>query len=213
MKKSIWTLGMCLIITIESGWAQSSNNEIGARTNVLLGDGVPANDILGNGVIWRFYMDNGWIAGATADFYAYDFEAPSALLGIEQDPNVKTIDADGSSTVIGGYFGRRYGDGSDGFDWFWTAGVGAGFPDVKNVTGPTSTGGTFDITVDAKTEFHLMTTLGTFYYFTPTWSATLAARFEHHFIDMTITDAVTGNTMTLDSQSPMGAYLSLNYRF
>ena len=45
-------------------------------------------------------------------------------------------------------------------------GLGVGFPDVDDIGGPTATGGTFDLTYDAKTEFHVVGTLGTTYHFT-----------------------------------------------
>ena len=58
-----------------------------------------------------------------------------------------------------------------------------------------------------------MGTLGTSYFFNRKWSASFTARFEHHFMAIEITDRVTGNTAKIDSQSPVGAYLSINYRF
>ena len=187
--------------------------ELGIRANVLLGDGLPANDIMGAGAIGRFYRTNGWIIGATLDSYQYDFEHVARILGIEQDPNVKSLDADASNTVVGGFVGQRYGNADRGFDWFWTVGLGIGFPDVKDQSGPTVGGGTFDIMTDAKTEYHLMGTLGTSYHFTQAWSASIAARLEHHFMDVTLTDRVSGATRKIDSQTPTGAFLSVNYRF
>ncbi len=204
---------MALIFSVYTAYSEEARYEVGFRGNVLLGDGVPANDILGLGVIGRYTLRDGWFAGAALDFYNYDFERPSLVVGIPQDPAVKTIDADGSNTVLSGFVGRQYGDTSRGFDWFWTAGLGIGFPDVDDIGGPTAAGGTFDLTFDAKTEIHLMAALGTSYHFNPAWSVSLAARFEHHFMDITITDRVTGATGTVDSQSPNGAYLSVNYRF
>lgn len=204
-------LVLCLIVS--TAHSDETRYEIGLRANVLLGDGVPANDILGFGFIGRYDLQNGWFAGVTLDTYDYDFERPSKILGIAQDPAVKDIDASASNTVLGGFVGRHYGESNKGFDWFWTAGLGIGFPDVDNTSGPTDTGGTFDLTFDAKTEIHLMGTLGTSYYFTPAWSATFSARLEHHFMDISITDRVSGSTSKLDSQSPVGAFLSINYRF
>ncbi len=58
-----------------------------------------------------------------------------------------------------------------------------------------------------------MGTLGAVYDFSPKWSTTLSTRFEHHFMGIQITDQVTGNTSSIDSQTVIGAYLSLNYRF
>lgn len=187
--------------------------EISLRGNVLLGDGLPANDILGIGVIGRYHLDNGWFTGATLDAYEYDFEHAARVAGIVQDPNESEIDALASSTVVSAFVGRLYGQTNRGFDWFWSAGLGVGFPDVDNFSGTIDGGGTFALRYDAKTEIHVMSSLGTSYHFTPTWSATFAARLEHHFMDVTSTDTVSGATRNIDSQSPIGAYLSVDFRF
>ena len=193
--------------------ADDSKNQFGLRANVLVGSGKPANDILGAGLIGLRYRDDGWFYGGSIDNYAYDFERPASYVGLTQDPNVDVIDADGSNTVIAGFMGREYDAEDGGFRWFWTAGLGVGFADVDDVSGPTDSGGTFDLTFKVETEIHVMGTLGTTYDFSPKWSATLAGRLEHHFMGIEITDQVTGNTASIDSQTVMGAYLSLNYRF
>ncbi len=193
--------------------AEEPRNEFGLRANVLLGDGVPANDILGVGLIGRRYLDNGWFIGGSLDAYAYDFERPASLLGIAQDPNVDVIDADGAATVVGGFMGREYGDANNGFRWFWSLGLGLGFSRFDDVSGPVDGGGEFDLTFESGTDIQLMGTLGSSYYFSSKWSASLTARLEHHFMDISITDRVSGAQTSIDSQSPVGAYLSLNYRF
>ena len=214
-RKKYQTLAICLVSFFLMPMAHADENryEVGLRANVLLGDGVPANDILGLGVIGRYRLTNGWFLGAAVDSYAYDFERPWRLVGIEQDPDIAVIDASADNTVLSGSIGRLYNETDHGFDWFWTLGLGVALPSVSDVTGPTDAGGTFDLTFDTGTEIHLMATLGSSYNFSKNWSASLAARIEHHFMDVTITDRVSGNTAKVDSQSPMGAYLSLNYRF
>lgn len=119
---------------------------------------------------------------------------------------------DNLPTAIGAAIGRHIGDKS-GFDWFWSAGVGAGFPDASNISGPTDSGGTFDLVIDAKTEVHIMGTFGTTYYLSGRWSFTAAARAEHHFLDITVTDLVSGMTGKVESQTLLGAYLSVNVGF
>lgn len=206
--------GILALISLGStAYCEDDQYEISARGNVLLGDGVPANDMLGFGAIVRRHLSDGWFVGITLDTYDYDFERPSLVVGIPQDPAVKTIDASASNTVVGGFLGRQYGNRDQGFDWFWTAGLGIGFLDVEDISGPTDTGGMFDLTFDASTEIHLMTSLGTSYHFTPAWAVSLALRLEHQFIDITVTDRVTGATGNVDSQSPHGAYLSVDYSF
>lgn len=193
--------------------AEEPQYEFGLRANVLLGDGVPSNDILGTGLIGRRYLDNGWFVGGSVDAYAYDFERPASLLGITQDPDVDVLDADGTATVLAGFVGREYGDANTGFRWFWTAGLGAGFSSVDDLSGPLAGGGAFDLEFDSGTEIHLMTTVGTSWYFSSRWSASFTARVEHHIMDTKITDRISGAETSIDSQSPIGAYLSLNYRF
>ena len=202
-----------LVLVSSLAFAQESKFDIGLRANVLLGDGVPANDILGYGVIGRYRLNNGWFIGAGVDAYEYDFERPASLLGIIQDPNEDTIDAAADSTVLFGSFGRLYNQTDRGFDWFWSLGVGFASPNVDDVGGFTETGEPFYLTFDVGSEVHLMGTLGTSYNFSENWSTSFAARLEHHFMDVLITDEVSGATAKIDSQSPMGAYLSLNYRF
>ena len=193
--------------------AEDSKLEVGLRANVLLGDGTPANDILGLGVMGRYRLNDGWFVGAGIDTYAYDYERPWKILGLRQDPNVPTIDASADSTVFNGSFGRLYNETDRGFDWFWSLGLGFASPGVDDVVGPTDAGGTFDIRTDVGSEIHLMATLGSSYNFSESWSTSFSARIEHHFMDVLITDRVSGDTAKIDSQSPIGAFWSLNYRF
>ena len=209
--------GLCvltgLMLLASTGQAQDTKFEIGLRANVLLGDGTPANDILGLGVMGRYRLNNGWFVGAGIDTYSFDYERPWKILGLRQDPNVPTIDASADNTVFNGSFGRLYNETDHGFDWFWSLGLGFASPGVDDVSGPTDTGGTFDIATDVGSEIHVMATLGSSYNFSKSWSTSFSARVEHHFMDVLITDRVSGDTAKIDSQSPIGAYWSLNYRF
>lgn len=204
---------LTFFLLLSAAYGQDSKFELGLRGNVMLGDGVPANDMLGYGLIGRYYLKDGWFAGAALDYTEFDFERTAAIVGIVQDPLVNPIDAAATNTILSAFLGRQYGNTDRGFDWFWTAGIGVGFPDVKSVTGPVEGGGTFNITTDAGTEIHLISSLGTSYHFSPAWSATLAGRLEHHFMNYKVTDSESGNTATVDSQTPMGVSLSINYRF
>ena len=212
-KSQCLAIFLLLFILVPTAHSDETRYEVGLRANVLLGDGVPANDILGLGVIGRYRLNDGWFIGAGIDTYAFDYERPWRILGLEQDPNVDTIDASADSTVFNGSIGRLYNETDHGFDWFWTLGLGFASVSIDDLAGPTDTGGTFDLTFDAASEIHLMASLGASYNFSEKWSTSFAARVEHHFMDVLITDRVSGNTAQLDSQSPIGAYLSLNYRF
>ena len=50
-----------LAFALLAGTSQSDESkfEVGFRANVLLGDGVPSNDILGLGVISRYRLSDG----------------------------------------------------------------------------------------------------------------------------------------------------------
>ena len=212
-KTQSFAIFLVLFLLVPTAQSDETRYEIGLRANVLLGDGVPANDILGLGVIGRYRLTDGWFIGAGLDLYDYDFERPWRVVGLEQDPNADIIDAPADNTVFSGSFGRLYNETNHGFDWFWTLGLGFAFPSVDDIAGPTDTGGTFDLIFDVGNEIHLMATLGSSYNFSESWSASFAARVEHHFMDVLITDRVSGNTAKVDSQSPVGAFFSLNYRF
>jgi hypothetical protein len=189
--------------------SEQNKIDLSLRTNVLLGDGQSNKEILGYGVIGRYYLSSGWFTGATLDNYEYAANADGVALGSPGNE----IDALATNTVISGFIGRLYGGTDQGFDWFWTAGLGVGFPDINSFSGYTSGGEPFAVTYEANTEIHLTSSIGTSYHFTPTWSATFAARLEHHFMDVTATDTSSGITSSIDAQSPLGAYLSIDYRF
>lgn len=204
---------LVFLCSLSTGYGQESQWELGLRSNAISGDGLPASDMFGIGVISRFYLNDGWFAGAAIDTAEYDFEHTSAVWGESQDPSAQAIDAAATSTIFSAFMGRQYGDMSKGFDWFWTAGLGVGFPDIEDVSGPAAGGGTFDIITKSGTEIHLITSLGTSYHFSSEWSATFTARVEQHFMDHRLTDRVTDSTTTIDSQTPIGVSISLNRQF
>lgn len=157
---------LCLSLPIHS-YADPSKYEVGLRANVLFGDGVPANDMIGYGIGGRYYLAEGWFIAAALETYTFDFERPIEVVGLEQDREADVIDAEVNTTVVSAALGRKYGADRSGFDWFWSIGIGAGFPDDDSVSGPLSTGGTFDLSTTSSTEFHLMAKLGAAYHFSP----------------------------------------------
>lgn len=204
---------LAFLCFVSTSYGQESQWELGLRSNAISGDGLPTNDMLGFGVISRFYLNNGWFAGAAIDTAEYDFEHTSAILRKSQDLSTNAIDAAATNTIFSAFMGRQYGDMSKGFDWFWTAGLGVGFPDIEDVSGPVNGGGSFDISTKSGTEIHLITSLGTSYHFSSQWSATFTARVEQHFMDHRLTDRITDTTTTIDSQTPIGFSISLNRQF
>ena len=204
---------MSLLLMAASSFADDSTTdrtELGrsARSDVMLGGDTTGN-LLGYGVIGRYYLNDGWFTGAALD--AYEYDAANDLLADSLNSDTSDIDALASNTVLSGFVGRLYGEEEGRFDWFWSAGVGVGFPEFNSL----GYGGesTFAWSFEAGTEIHLVGSIGSSYRFTPTWSATFAARLEHHFIDVTATDSHSGVSNSFESKSPLGAYISIDYRF
>ena len=52
-------VSLALIFFVPTAYSEEARYEVGFRGNVLLGDGVPANDILGLGVIGRWRGHDG----------------------------------------------------------------------------------------------------------------------------------------------------------
>ena len=65
---------IALTLLAVAAYADEAKFEVGVRANVLLGDGVPANDILGFGVISRYRLSDGWFVGFGLDRYEYDVD-------------------------------------------------------------------------------------------------------------------------------------------
>jgi hypothetical protein len=201
------------LLLATSANADNFKYEVGLQGVALLGDGVPANDIIGFGVTGRYYLEDGWFVAGAIESYDYDFERPIEVVGLRQDPAIKTIDAAISTTVVSAHLGKTQTLGRSDFEWFWSLGIGAAFPDADSATGPTDDGGTFNVTTDAGTEIHLLSAIGLEYRFTPALSVRAAARAEHHFIDLSVTDQVSGATGTVDSHSPLGMNVGVAWRF
>lgn len=183
------------------------------RGIALFGNGEPANDILGGGVFVNRSLRDRWYAGVAIERYSFDFERVAGVVGITQAPSESDIDAKATNNVLSAFIGRRYGANERGLQLYWTAGLGVNFPSVDDANGPTATGGTFDVTTDAGTELHVLSSAGLRYAFSQRWSVDVAARLEHHFMDYQVRDRVSGNTREIDSQSPWGVHFGLTYGF
>lgn len=193
--------------------AQSGKWELGLRPTVLLGDGVPSNDMLGLGLALRCERGKDWTVGFGLDQFQFDFEEPNTRLGIALPPGTKPIDSKIDSTVVSAWLERRYGDDGPGWSWFWTAGFGYAFLDAPTVTGPTDSGGTFTIVTDASDELQLHASIGARWRFGGNWALEMAALAQHHMSDYRLVDLESGTTGKIGSHTPLGANLGISYRF
>jgi hypothetical protein len=185
---------------------------VGLRANVLGGTGEPTNDVLGAGVQADLSLRDGWFVGAAIDVSPeFDVERIAGLVGLEQDPDVKVIDATGSSTVLVGWVGRSYPRRR--IEWFWTAGAGLNAVEIDDASGPLADGGTFDVSGDAGTEMLIATSGGVRWQIGERWRSEVALRLQHHFADWSLQDSVSGATASVDDYTLKGIHLGFVYRF
>ena len=102
-------IAVLLVLCNGAVQAQSEAWEVGLRPAVLLGDGVPSNDMLGVGLALRFERSKDWTLGFGLDQFQFDFEEPNRQLGIVLPPGTKPIDSKVDSTVVSAWLERRYG--------------------------------------------------------------------------------------------------------
>jgi hypothetical protein len=190
--------------------AEEATWDFGARVGALFSEAPPANDMMGYGVVLRRSRPGKLSFGLAVDFYEFDYEEPYKSLGIARG-GPEPIDGVNDSTTISAWVERAYGHGN--WRWFWT--LGAGYADISAdaVSGPTATGGTFDIVTDAKSEFHVLASLGIRRQFAAHWYGEVAVHAQHHGTDYSLRDRVTGRTGSIGSQAPFGISGGLFWKF
>lgn len=188
--------------------------ELGARANIVGGDGEPANDILGGGVYGRFRLGGAWLLGVAVDHSpGFDVERPYEFLGLVGEPAAGEIDADGTMTSLVAWIERDHGRPGGRLEWFWGLGGGGAEVDVDPITGPLAGGGAYDITQEVGTEWIAAGLAGLRVRFGGAWAFETGLRLEQHFTDWTVTDRVSGRTVSLDDYQVRGVHLGLGYRF
>ena len=188
--------------------------DTGIRLNIIGGSGKPTNDVLGYGVLGRYRLDDRWTLGLGVDISdEFDIERTPELVGLEQDPDAPVIDSTGSSEGLNAWIERRYGGDDRRLQWFWAVGAGVNSVDVDDQAGLLAGGGSFDIAIDAGTEWvasasvGLRVRVGERFLFEP------ALRLDQHFADWDVTDRVSGATASIDDYLLKGVHLAFAYRF
>ena len=188
--------------------------DTGIRLNIIGGSGKPTNDVLGYGVLGRYRLDDRWTLALGVDISdEFDIERTPELVGLEQDPDAPVIDSTGSSEGLNAWIERRYGGDDRRLQWFWTVGAGVNSVDVDDQAGPLAGGGSFDIAIDAGTEWvasasvGLRVRVGERFLFEP------ALRLDQHFADWDVTDRGSGTTASIDDYVLKGVHLAFAYRF
>jgi hypothetical protein len=187
-----------------------SRFDIGFRGVVLLSQGQPANDMIGEGLIARWRLRDQWYVGIAFETVQFDYETPNKILNI---PAARVTDGinDLSRTLL--LLERRY-DTPRTWDWYWTAGVGfASVDTIANVTGARAGGGTFNIATVADDEVHLFGGGGVRRPLGEHWALETRFTVESHATDYQLVDTVSGARGSIGSHTPYGITVGVSYQF
>jgi hypothetical protein len=183
--------------------------DVGLRGVVLLSKGEPANDMIGEGLLFRWRARRAWHIGIAFDAVTFDYETPNKALGIVSATVVDgTNDISRASLLVE----RRY-DGDRSWDWYWLLGVGSASVDVPNVVGVRADGSTFDIATDADDEMHVFAGGGLRRPLGARWTLETTFTVEHHTTEYELVDQISGARGTIGAQSPYGIAIGVSYRF
>lgn len=186
--------------------------EVGGRLDLMLGNGEPSNDVPSYGVFARYAFSDEWKFGILLQHSDWDFERPAVLLGITQSPAVEDIDSKASQDAVSAWVESVFGRPGN-WTAFWQLGAGAAFIDVPNASGPTSSGGQFNIRIDAPTTPFVFGVAGLRRELGERWRIEGALRLEYLFADYDLTDLVSGQTASIGSYSQYGGFVAFTYAF
>ena len=200
-----------IAIGCDAAMAEDRRVDVGVRGVVIIGDGQPANDMIGYGAVGRWEFRESWYLGLAFDSVTFDYETPSRVLGID---SVEEIDPGNEFTRVSVLAERRYEHAGSPWIWFWTAGVGFASIDVgTNAVGTTPGGQSFDIATTADDETHFIVGGGLRRLFGEHWALEATLTLQHHTTDYQLTDLVSGATGSIASQTPYGLTLGISYGF
>lgn len=186
---------------------------VGARLQTTMANGVPANDMPGYGIYGIYRLNDQWAVGLSVDFMKFDYEEPAKRLGIPLDPDAEPIDAKAEQLIISASVERSFSAPEASREWFLGGAVGVADTDVPDITGPTATGGTFEIHTEVDRELIVSLLGGVRQRFAERWFAEFTLRADQHFAAWEPEDRVSGATARHDDYFAYGGYLGVGYRF
>lgn len=198
-------------IGCDAAIAEDRKFDISARGMVIIGEGQPANDMIGYGVLARWEFRDSWYLGVALDSVTFDYETPYRVLGIS---SVEEIDPSNEFIRASVLVERRYQRPDSPWAWFWTVGAGFASIDVgSNAAGTTPGGQDFEIVTEAEDELHFIVGGGLRRSFGRNWALEGTLTLQHHVTDYRLVDLVSGATGSIDSQTPYGVTLGISYTF
>lgn len=202
-------LVLLTLLPAASSCAEGSHVEIGARASAMHISQSVADEMVGVGLLWRYHVRDDWFVVFSLDSYKYEIDDPLGLIGNPQSGVGLPV----RNAVFTTALGKNQQLGETRFDWFWHAGIGVGFASVSSKSGVDNSGEPYDLHTDAGTEIHMSAALGAAYHLSSRWTLVGASRVEHHFVDLQIDERESDTLYTVESLTPIGVFLSMNYRF
>jgi hypothetical protein len=204
MRRASLTIALSVLCVPAAAAQDVPRLEIGPRLLIVTAGGVPTNDMSGYGVQGLVRWRSNWRLGFALDSMGGDFEVPNEIVQITT-PEV--LDAKMDTLVLSAWVERAYRR------WFWTAGLGFASPDVDDLAGPATAGGSFNLTTDAGSETILSATAGGRWSWGERLRAEAALRVDHHLADWTVRDRVSGRTGSIDDYTAYGVHAGVSWRF
>lgn len=187
--------------------------DVGVRLQTTMASGVPANDMPSYGIYGVYRLNDLWSVGLSLDRAEFDYEEPARRLGLPIDPDAEPIDAKAEQMIIAASVERSFSAPEASREWFLGGAVGVADTDVPVITGPTATGGTFEIHTEVDREVIVSLLGGVRQRFGGNWFAEFTLRADQHFAAWEPVDQVSGAETRHDDYFAYGGYLGIGYRF
>ena len=201
------------LASIPASADETGRFQIGAHVGVTLASGVPANDMPGYGISGLYHLNDRWSVGLSIDRNEFDYEEPARRLGIPLNPDDPPVDAKAEATIFSALILRSFEASNPNREWLLGAAVGVADTDVPAITGPTASGGTFDIHTEVDREVIVSLLGGVRQNFGGSWFAEFMLRADQHFAAWEPEDRVSGATGRHDDYFAYGGYLGIGFRF
>lgn len=186
---------------------------VGVRLQTTMAHGVPANDMPSYGIYGLYRLNDRWSVGLSLDQAKFDYEEPARRLGIPLDPDAEPIDAKAESWTLTASVERSFSAPQASREWFLGAALGVADTDVPIITGPTATGGTFEIHTEVDREVVLSLLGGVRQRFAERWFGEFTLRADQHFAAWEPEDRISGAATRHEDFFAYGGYLGIGYRF
>lgn len=211
-RKTAW-IPVLILTPIAAFAADEGRVDAGLRVLLTAANGVPANDIPGVGVYGRYRLNDRWSVGLSFEQTKFDYEEPARRLGLPIDRDAPPIDAKADMQIVSALVERVFPTADSRRQWFAGAALGLAFTDVPDVTGPTTTGGSFDIRTEVDRELILSLQGGVRQHFGENWFAEFTLRADQHFAAWEPEDRVSGVMGRHDDYFAYGFHVGIGYRF